>query len=159
MFRIFSRAVYHVSVRAHAGYGILYCNSLVARLLRLQSNGLTFPLTDTFCSLLCLVRRASGLRLFWCTTKFVVDSALVAVKLFQPSAEVAESRQLSDALFIWVEEVLEELGVQTRHLFSTVTDAESDVKRLCLKVHGSEWEWCFPHMLNCALVEVRSVRS
>ncbi|CAM9220072.1 unnamed protein product, partial [Hapterophycus canaliculatus] len=94
-----------------------------------------------------------GLRLFWCTTKFVVDSALVAVKLFRPSAELTGSEQLSDSLSIWAEEVLKELGVETRHLFSTVTDAESDVKRLCLKALGSEWEWCFPHMLNCALVE------
>lgn len=87
----------------------------------------------------------------------MVDSALVAVKLFQPSVELTGGGQLSDALFVWVEEVLKELGLETKHLFSTVTDAGSDVERLCLKVPGSEWEWCFPHMLNCALVEVRHV--
>ncbi|CAN0262981.1 unnamed protein product, partial [Scytosiphon promiscuus] len=94
-----------------------------------------------------------GLRLFWCTAAFVIDSALVAVKPFQPSAELSEGEQLSGALSVWAEEVLKELGLETKHLFSTVTDAGSDVQRLCLKAVGSEWEWCFPHMLNCALVE------
>ncbi|CAN0350280.1 unnamed protein product [Ascophyllum nodosum] len=97
-----------------------------------------------------------GLRLFWCTTKFVLDSALIAVKLFQPAAELSESTQLSDVLLIWVEEVLKEFGLSTSNLFGTVTDAGSDVKRLCLEVLSSEWEWCFPHMLNCALVEVNT---
>lgn len=96
----------------------------------------------------------SGLRLFWCTSKFVLDSALIAVKLFQPAAELSENMQLSDVLLVWVEEVLREFGLSPSDVFSTVTDAGSDVKRLCLKVLASEWEWCFPHMLNCALVEV-----
>ena len=97
----------------------------------------------------------SGLRLFWCTPKFVLCSALLAVKRFQPAAELSDGTQLSDALLLWTEEVLEEIGLETRDLFSTVTDAGSDVKRLCLKVCGSAWEWSLPHMLNCALVEVR----
>ena len=79
----------------------------------------------------------------------------MAVKRFQPAAELSDGTQLSDALLLWTEEVLEEIGLETRDLFSTVTDAGSDVKRLCLKVCGSAWEWSLPHMLNCALVEVR----
>lgn len=93
------------------------------------------------------------------TKKFVLDSALLAVKLFRPAASLSHSERLSDVLLIWVEEVLAEYGVATSDLFCTVTDAGSDVKRLCLKVMSSKWEWCFPHMLNCALVEVRRCRS
>lgn len=83
----------------------------------------------------------------------MLETALVAVKLFRPSADLTANKQLSDVL-LWVEEVLAEYGFSTGDLFSIVTDAGSDVQRLCLKVLGSEWEWCFPRMLNCALVEV-----
>ena len=62
--------------------------------------------------------------------------------------------KLSEVLRLWVVEVLAEYGMSEDGLFSTVTDGGSDVKRLCLKV--LEWEWCVPHMLNCALVEVRN---
>lgn len=67
--------------------------------------------------------------------------------------------KLSDVLGLWVREVLAEYNLTEADLFSTVTDAGSDVKRLCLKVLPSKWEWCFPHLLNCALVEVRQVKS
>ena len=100
--------------------------------------------------------RVSGLRLFWCTPTFILRSALVAVKLFQPSDELSDGVQLSGALLRWVEEVLGEIGLDTSALFSTVTDDRSNAKRLCLKIPGSAWEGCFPHMLNCALVEVSS---
>lgn len=103
--------------------------------------------------------RCVGLRLFWCTSWFVLDSALVAVKLFQPSADLTQGTQLSAVLLVWVEEVLKEFGLDTKDLFCTVTDADSDVNRLCLKALTSEWEWCFPHMLNCVLVEVRAIRN
>lgn len=103
--------------------------------------------------------RCTGLRLFWCTSRFVLDSALVAVKLFQPSSDLKQGKQLSDALLIWAEEVLREFRLDTRDLFCTITDAGSDVNRLCLKTPTSEWEWCFPHMLNCVLVEVRDIRN
>ncbi|CAN0424918.1 unnamed protein product, partial [Ascophyllum nodosum] len=97
-----------------------------------------------------------AVRLYWCTSTFELDSALLAVKLFQPSADLTQGEQLSDVLAIWLGEVLKEFDLDTKDLFCTVTDAGSDVKRLCLKVLESEWEWCFPHMLNCALVEVRA---
>lgn len=111
--------------------------------------------------MLCCVRVClSGLRLFWCSPKFVLCSALVAVKRFQPAAELGDGTQLSEGLLVWAEEALVEMGLGTGDLFSTVTDgAGSGVQqRLCLKVSGSAWEWCFPHMLNCALVEVREWR-
>ena len=103
--------------------------------------------------------RSTALRLYWCTSTFELDSALLAVKLFQPSADLTQGEQLSDVLAIWLGEVLKEFDLDTKNLFCTVTDAGSDVKRLCLKVLESEWEWCFPHMLNCALVEVRATRN
>lgn len=84
-------------------------------------------------------------------------SALLAVKHFRPAATLSDSSRLSDVLFLWVREVLSEYDLTEGDLFSTVTDAGSDVKRLCLKVLTAKWEWCFPHMLNCALVEVRQV--
>lgn len=33
------------------------------------------------------------------------------------------------------------------------------LKRLCLKVLSSEWEWCSPHMLNCVLAEATTMNT
>lgn len=90
------------------------------------------------------------------SSDFSLESALVSVKLFRPAVALSEASRLSDALLVWVEGVLREYMLTTIDLFSTVTDAAgSDVRRLCLKVESSSWECCFPHMLNCALAEVR----
>ena len=89
---------------------------------------------------------------------FSVCTALLAVKLFRPAPELSDSMKLSDVLRLWVEEVLAEYGMSEADLFCTVTGAGSDVKRLCFKDLDSKWEWCVPHMLNCALVEVRIER-
>ncbi|CAN0199043.1 unnamed protein product, partial [Ectocarpus sp. 13 AM-2016] len=64
-----------------------------------------------------------GLRIFWATPKFALESALIAVKLFRPSAELSQSTQLSEVLLLWVQEVLAEFGLSTTDLFSTVTDS------------------------------------
>lgn len=93
------------------------------------------------------------------TSGFTLRSALLAVKLFRPAPESSDGVTLSDRLRLWVGEVLDEYGMSEADLFSTVTDAGSDAKRLCLKVPGSKWEWSFPHMLNCALVEVSNRRA
>ncbi|CAM9410027.1 unnamed protein product, partial [Sphacelaria rigidula] len=87
------------------------------------------------------------------TASFTICTALLAVKLFRPAPELSDTMKLSDVLRLWVGEVLAEYGMSESDLFCTVTNAGSDVKRSCLKVLDSKWEWCFPHMLNCALVE------
>ena len=86
---------------------------------------------------------------------FKVHTSLLAVKLFRPAPELSDESRLSEVLLIWVREVLAEYDLADSDLFSTVTDAGSDVRRLCVKVMTASWEWCIPHMLNTALVEVR----
>lgn len=116
---------------------------------------LTFVVPPTIAGRL-MCGRCAGLRLHWCTPNFELDSALVAVKFFQPSADlITQGAQLSNVLAIWVEEVMGEFALDMKDLFCTVTDAGSDVNRLNLKVSTSEWEWCFRQMLSCVLVEVR----
>ena len=80
------------------------------------------------------------------------------MKLFRPAPELSDTSRLSDVLLLWVREVLSEYDLGESDVFSTVTDGGSDVRRLCVKVMTSSWEWCMPHMLNCALVEVRLSR-
>ncbi|CAM9584816.1 unnamed protein product [Sphacelaria rigidula] len=96
-----------------------------------------------------------GLRVHWMTATVTICTALLVVKLFRPAPELSDSMKLSDVLRLRVGEVLAEYGMSESDLCCTVTDAKSDVKRLCLKVLDSKWEWCFSHMLYCTLVEMR----
>ncbi|CAM9821307.1 unnamed protein product, partial [Sphacelaria rigidula] len=95
----------------------------------------------------------TGVRVFWLSQTFALRTAFSAVKLFRPIPELSDESRLSDVLLLWVREVLSEYDLGESDRFGTVTDAASDVRRLCVKVMKVSWEWCMPHMLNRALVE------
>ncbi|CAM9524455.1 unnamed protein product, partial [Sphacelaria rigidula] len=83
--------------------------------------------------------------------KFAMLTALLAVKLFRPAHKLSDDVRLSDVLLAWVGEVLSEYGIGESDLFSSGTDGGgSDVRRLCVKVMTVSWEWCLPHVLDCA---------
>ena len=97
---------------------------------------------------------APGIRLFYIDRNWVLRSRLIAVRQFNPTKELIESRRLSAFLEKYLESVLEEYGLDATLLFSATSDAGSDVKRLCNMLLPGLWEWCVCHMINCALVEV-----
>lgn len=117
------------------------------------------------------------LRVHWLTQAFVHRTASLAVRRWPcqvresslPHPPSVEGRGKfagpSEDLNRWMRDVLEEYGVETNRLFSTVTDAEDD------EHHGTEsvaawnftggvstgvsWEWSLAHMLDTVLTEVR----
>lgn len=96
----------------------------------------------------------SGIRLFYVDRAWQLKSRLLAVRQFNPTAEVLESNRLSDLLQDYLKSVLEEYDLDVSMIFSATSNSGSDVKRLCDVLLPGLWEWCVCHMLNCALVEV-----
>lgn len=95
-----------------------------------------------------------GIRIYFIDKHFNYISKLLAVKLFNPSSQLrANIPRLSNIMKVWVEAVLEEFGLVANDIMSCTTDAGSDIRRLGSILLGCKWEWCIPHLLNCALVD------
>ena len=94
-----------------------------------------------------------GIRLYFVTRNFNYSSKLLAVKPFNPSTALRESERVSDILHVWTKDVLAEFNLSTSDLMSATTDSGADIKRLGGSLLGCKWDWCIPHLLNCALVE------
>lgn len=92
--------------------------------------------------------------MFYVDRKWELKSRLLAVRQFNPTAEVLHSNRLSELLNDYLNSVLEEYNLDVSMIFSATSDSGSDVKRLCNVLLPGLWEWCVCHMLNCALVEV-----
>ena len=52
-----------------------------------------------------------------------------------------------------MEAVLKEFSISMDMVFASTSDSGSDVKRCMSKLINKLWEWCIPHLANCALVE------
>ena len=94
-----------------------------------------------------------GIRLYFVNRSFEYSSKLLAVKPFNPSTALRDSDRVSDILLIWVKDVLLEFNLSISDIFSATTDSGGDIKRLGSVLLGCKWDWCVPHLLNCALVE------
>lgn len=94
-----------------------------------------------------------GVRVYFVDENFVYRSLLLACKVFKPASVIRSQERLSDILKSWVFDVLEEFHLSQKDLMSSTTDAGSDIRRLCDVLLPSAWEWCIPHLLNCALAE------
>ena len=94
-----------------------------------------------------------GIRLYFVDRNFNYSSKLLAVKPFNPSTALRESDRVSDILFLWLKDVLLEFKLSSDDIMSSTTDSGGDIKRLGSTVIGCKWDWCLPHLLNCALVD------
>ena len=103
----------------------------------------------------CVRIPTPGIRLFYVDRNWALKSSLIAVRQFNPTADMLDDNRLSALLEKYLKSVLEEFELDVSLLFSATTDSGSDVKRLCNVLLPGLWEWCICHMLNVALVEVR----
>ncbi|KAI0565138.1 Ribonuclease H-like protein [Gracilaria domingensis] len=94
-----------------------------------------------------------GLCIFFVDSEWQMKSFLLAVRQFNPSTTLAESRRLSDILQLWINTIFIEFELDLKHLFSSTSDSGSDIRLLCSKLLPGFWDWCIPHLLNCALVD------
>ncbi|CAM9135348.1 unnamed protein product [Phaeothamnion confervicola] len=71
-----------------------------------------------------------------------------------PDPDVLARDRLSDLVYAWVLQVFREFNIDMKkHVFAATTDGGSDIRRCCAKLCPSLWEWCIPHLLNCACVQ------
>ncbi len=95
-----------------------------------------------------------GVRLYFVDTNFNYCSKVLAVQPFNPSTALrAQEERLSDVLMMWLSGVLGEFSLTPDDLLSATTDGGSDIRRLGNVLLPCEWQWCVPHLLNCALAD------
>lgn len=61
--------------------------------------------------------------------------------------------KISDVLLKWLKGVLAEHRLTVRDIYSTTSDAGSDIQRLLETLLSARWTWCVPHMANRAMNE------
>lgn len=94
----------------------------------------------------------AGIRGFWLSEDFRLETSLLAIKEFKPGKEVSDERA-STAIRLWTSEVLEENGVGTTDVIGAVCDAGSDIKCAFNSIDGLFFEWCLAHQLNRAIID------
>ncbi|CAM9625394.1 unnamed protein product, partial [Discosporangium mesarthrocarpum] len=99
-----------------------------------------------------------GLGVFW-VHDWVLPSANLAVKRFDPSTALIRTKRTSDVLLLWMTAALVEHGLLLQVMATSTSDSGKDVKRLLdVLVLRSDWSWCVPHMANRAPTEAMGSR-
>ncbi|CAM9153034.1 unnamed protein product, partial [Hapterophycus canaliculatus] len=88
-----------------------------------------------------------GVRGFWMTEDFNLETALFAVKEFKPGREVSDERASTTY------QVLEENGLEPDDVIGAVCDGGSDIKCAFNNVDNIFFEWCLAHQLNRAIID------
>lgn len=106
-----------------------------------------------------------GVRINFMGLDWTLHSYLIAVRQFRPNPRLMNRG--GDVLNVYLNDIYKEFGIDpSKHIISFVTDAGSDVKRLCTslverpaqsdlaRLAGEHplWEHCLCHSLNLALV-------
>ncbi|CAN0154172.1 unnamed protein product, partial [Phaeothamnion confervicola] len=95
-----------------------------------------------------------GLRIWYISRLGKLRTTLLAVKEFMPDPQVLQEEALSELVKLWVVHVFMQFGIDpAKHVFAATTDAGSDMRCCCSKLLESFWEWCLPHLINCACVK------
>jgi len=89
-----------------------------------------------------------GVRIFYLDDKMILQTHLLAVKLFRPDPSLGKIT--GRVVMKWATQVLAQHGIDKEDIAGAVTDAGADVSTGV----GQEFarEWCFPHATNRALV-------
>lgn len=66
---------------------------------------------------------------------------------------VDTEKKASDILFKWLKGVLAEHRLTVGDIYSSTSDAGSDIKHLLKTLLSAKWAWCVPHMANHAMNE------
>lgn len=90
-----------------------------------------------------------GVRIFYMDDKGVQQTHLLAVKLFRPDPSLGKIT--GEVVMKWARQVLADHGIAEKDIAGAVTDAGADVSTGLGKAFPREW--CFPHMVNRALIE------
>ncbi len=106
-------------------------------------------------------QKCIGLRIWWISKLWNIETALLAMRPFNPKAEL-KMNELLDELFQWANIVLQDFGLKWKDaIFSVILDGVSIVKRErgLLMDGGSvlKKEWSVPHMLTVVIAEVLGV--
>ena len=80
-------------------------------------------------------------------------SRMIACRPYNPDPYQADARP-SELLYIWLNACLEEFGLSSKNIFSSITDSDSNVKRACAVILSKRWEWCILHALNRFVAEL-----
>ncbi len=102
-------------------------------------------------------QKSIGVRVWWISKLWNVETALLAMRPFNPKSEV-KTNELLDELFQWANMVLQDFGLNWKDaIFSVILDGVYIVKRerdLLMDGGVLKREWSVPHMLTDVIAEV-----
>lgn len=97
-------------------------------------------------------RKFMGVRLYFNDVKMKFQSWMLSIREFNPSSQMRQgSTGLQRAMNVWAKAILLHYGIKYEEIFSATTDKAGDVRILNQLDIDTNWDWCIPHMLNCAL--------
>ena len=107
-----------------------------------------------------------GLRIAFVDPKFYsidgttpAKSFNLAIRGFQPSFDDRNSSKLSDLLYSWTRDILNDYELSTANVLTATTDGGSDIKRLIEKKLFVAREWCLPHLIHLAVQDAFGVSA
>ena len=90
-----------------------------------------------------------GLRVYYVDSNFKFKSVLLGVRHFNPS--YLERRQgIRVAFRRWLLKILSDFELKLEDFAGATSNSGSDVKRMLKSEFKLLWEWCTPHLTNCA---------
>ena len=92
-----------------------------------------------------------GVRIFCIDDKGILQTHLLAVKLFRPDPTLG-GKVTGEIVVKWTRQMLADHGIDEKDIAGAVTDNGSDVASGIGLAFPREW--CFPHMINRALIDV-----
>ena len=98
------------------------------------------------------IRKFMGIRLYFNDHKMQFQNWMLAVREFKPSSQMRQGPTgLRRAMEAWARAILLHYGIKYEDIFSATTDKAGDVRILNQLDIETNWDWCIPHMINCAL--------
>ncbi len=105
-------------------------------------------------------QKCIGLRIWWISKLWNVETALLAMRPFNPKAEL-QMNELLDELFQWANVVLQDFDLKWKDVvFGVIFDGWNIFKRehdLLMDTGVLKKEWSVPHMLAVVIAEVLGV--
>lgn len=91
----------------------------------------------------------AGVRIFFIDSKCILQTMLLAVKLFRPDPSLG--KVTGSVVLLWLIQVLAQNGLRKSNIAGAVTDAGADVRTGV--GDAFDREWCGPHMANRATID------
>ena len=93
------------------------------------------------------------------TVQLQLKTLNLAIRGFQPSFDDRNSLKLSDLLYGWTKDILNDYELSPGNVLNATTDGGSNPKRLIERKLCVAREWCLPHFIHLAVQDAFGVSA